>query len=272
MAGEVSIPAERDGHVVRSIERKEFLSRKNLRKITVPACVEEVGDWAFAYCDSLHTAVFEGSPVFGKAVFLECKGLQYLYLGTNPETAGAEGRSVAALLAAAVTVADAPYLLDAQEAGSKEWLKKWDARMMVILQSPDTEGYSRQVLCGEEDYGSTDLTAYISNRRKWKVRLAFLRLLHPLGLEQSMRQALEGYLQAHTKGCEGDETWQVVLQEQGDNREYYQMFADLGCITSENFDGLLMDVGEDKPELRAYLMRYKSEVLGHADFFAGLDL
>lgn len=270
--GDVKMPEELDGCPVHAIERKMFLSKKNLRKVTVPACVTEVGDWAFAYCDNLHTAVFEGNPVFGRAVFLECKGLKYLYVGTTPETAGGEGASVAALLAAAVTVADAPYLLDAQEAGSEEWLQKWDARMLVILQSPDTEGYSKQVLCGEEDYGSTDLTAYISNRRKWKVRLAFLRLLNPVGLEEDMRRELETYLQEHTKGCEGEETWKVVLEEHGDDRIYYQKFADLGCITEENFDSLLADVGEDKPELRAYLIRYKSEQFGVSDFFGGLDL
>lgn len=270
--GDVIIPEEVDGCPIHAIERKMFLSKKNLRKVTVPACVTEVGDWAFAYCDNLHTAVFEGQPSFGRAVFLECKGLRYLYVGTSPEEAGAEGEAVAALLAAAVTVADAPYLLNAQEAGSLEWLQKWDARMQVILHSRDTEGYSKQVLCGEEDYGSTDLTAYINNRRKWKVRLAFLRLLYPIGLESAVRQQLEDYLLEHTKGGESEETWQVVLGEHGDEREYYQLFADLGCITAENFDGLLADVGEDKPELRAYLMRYKSEQLGVSDFFGGLDL
>lgn len=272
LAGEVTIPQEIDGHPVQEIERKAFLSKKNLRKVTVPACVTVVGDWAFAYCDNLHTVIFEGKPVFGRAVFLECKGLRYVYLGTSPETAGAEEEAVAALLAAAVTVADAPYLLDAEDAGSREWLAKWDARMMVILQSEDEEGYSKQVLCGEEDYGSTDLVAYKGNRRKWKVRLAFLRLLYPLGLKPVVRQALENYLREHTKGCNSDETWQVIWQEHGNDRPYYQLFADLGCITEDNFDGLLADVGEDNPELRAYLMRYKSEQLGYSDFFAGLDL
>ena len=272
VAGEVRIPEEADGRPVHTIARKEFLSKKNLRKVTVPACVNAVGDWAFAYCDNLHTAVFEGRPHFGKAVFLGCEKLRLLYVGVRPQEAGASGEDVAALLAAAVTVAEAPYLLDAEDAGSAEWLAKWDGRMMVILQSEDEEGYSKQVLCGEEDYGSTDLEAYRSGSRKRKVRLALLRLLHPVGLEQAARQTLEAYLKAHTKGCASEETWQVVLQEHGEEREFYQLFADLGCITEDNFDRLLADVGEEHPELRAYLMRYKSEQLGYSDFFAGLDL
>jgi len=270
--GDVRIPAEIDGCPVSAIERKQFSNKKQLRKITVPACVKSVGDWAFAYCDSLSVAVFEGRPVFGRSVFLECKGLRHVYIGTTPEEAGEQGEAVAALLAAAVTVADAPYLLDAQEIGSAEWLAKWDARMMVILQSADTEGYSKQVLCGEEDYGSTDMTAYQSNRRKRKVRLALLRLLYPIGLADDMRQILEVYLREHTKGCEQEETWQVIVQEYGNERAYYQLFANLGCITETNFDSLLADVAEDNPELRAYLMRYKSENFGQSDFFADLEL
>lgn len=268
--GEVIIPLKEDGSPVNKIARKAFLSSKYLRKVIVHEGVTEVGDWAFAYCDNLREVVFVGRPKFGKSVFLECRNLQKLYIGTTFEEETRE--AVAALLAAAVTEADAPYLLDAEEAGSKEWLQKWDARLMVILQSPDEEGYSKQVLCGEEDYGSTDIVAYKSGRRKRKVRLALLRLLHPIGLQMPFRQALEAYLGAHTKGCEGEETWQVVLSEHGEDRAYYQLFADLGCITEDNFDGLLSDVSENNPELRAFLVRYKTEKMTALDLFAELEL
>jgi hypothetical protein len=265
LAGEVEIPERIEDCPVRHIAKKAFLSKKNLRRVTVPAGVTEVGDWAFAYCDHLYTVAFAGAPRFGRAVFLECSRLRFLYLRDGQE-------STAALLAAAVTTADAPYLLDAGEAGSGEWLEKWDARMLAILHSPDNEGYSKQVLCGEEDYGSTDLAAYESERRRVKVRLLLLRLLYPAGLDETCRDELEHYLQAHTKGCGQEETWRVVLEEHGEDRAFYQLFAQLGGITSDNFDGLLGDVGEDCPELKAFLMRYKEEKLGYTDFFAGLDL
>ncbi len=265
MIGELQIPKLENGVPVEAIERKAFLSKKNLRRVTVPACVKQVGDWAFAYCDNLHTVLFEGCPVFGKSVFLDCKRLKYVYVGGCQEW-------VAALLAAAVTTADAPYLLDAGEAGSKEWVRKWDARMQVILQSPDTEGYSKQVLCGEEDYGSTDMAAYQNGRRRRKVRLALLRLIYTQGLDSDVKARLEAYLREHTKGCETEEAWQVILEEHGDDKDYYQLFADLGCITADNFDGMLADVGEDRPELKAWLMRYKTEQLGYEDFFGDLDL
>lgn len=275
LAGEVEIPERIEGVPILAIGRKAFLSKKNLRKVTVPGTVTEVGDWAFAYCDHLHTVRFvhEGEADgkseeksgagtklrFGKSVFLECHNLRYVYVKDGSE-------STAALLAAAVTTAEAPYLLDAQEAGSREWLEKWDARMFAVLHSADEEGYSKQVLCGEEDYGSTDKVAYESGRRKVKVRLLLLRCLYPEGLAPERRSEMEAYLR------EKDETWQVILKEHGEDQAYYKLFTDLGCVTEDNFDALLREVGEDCPELRAYLMRYKEEVLGYSDFFAGLQL
>lgn len=276
-AGEIRIPESIRGIPVRVIGRKAFLSKKNLRKVEAPESVTVVGDWAFAYCDSLHTVRFDppqgsgsGTTVteslnFGRSVFMECSSLRYLYLGDQKE-------STAALLAAAVTAAEAPYLLDAAEAGNREWLEKWDARMLAILDSADNEGYSRQVLCGEEDYGSTDLSAYESARRKAKVRLILLRLLYPDGLREEHRCRMETYLREHTAGCGQEETWQVILREHGEERDYYRLFARLGCINSENFDRLLSDAGEDYPELKAYFLRYREEAMEPDDFFAGLEL
>lgn len=268
-ASEVKVPEEIEGLPVREIAKKAFLSKKFLRKISLPETVEEIGDWAFAYCDNLEEVVLPGHEVqFGKAVFLDCGKLKRLYAG---EKSG-ENEAVAALLAAAVTTVQATYLLDIEEAGSAEWLAKWDARMLEILNRPDEEGFSRQVLCGEEDYGSTDMNAYMSERRKSKVRLLLLRCLYHVGLDNLVRERLERYLKEHTKGCPSEETWQVILQEHGNDREYYQLFAELGCLNEENFDQVIADVGEDYPEMKAYFMRYKEEKIGYVDFFGELEL
>ena len=199
-------------------------------------------------------------------MFLECGKLKRLYVGDGTEEA------IAALLAAAVTTAQAYYLLDVEEAGSAEWLAKWDARMMELLNRPDEEGFSRQVLCGEEDYGSTDMNVYVNEKRKVKVRLLLLRCLYSIGLDAGTREQLEQYLTAHTKGCASEETWQVIVQEHGNNREYYQLFTELNCLTEDNFDGVIADIGEDYPEMKAYFMRYKEEKIGYTDFFGELEL
>lgn len=266
LVSEVEIPVRIEECPVTALEKKAFLSKKYLRRISIPHTVTEVGDWAFAYCDNLEQVEFAGQGLrFGRAVFLECGKLKRLMIAGKSETA-------AALLAAAVTVAEAYYLLEPEEAGSCEWLAKWDARMLAVLRSPDSEGYSKQVLCGEEDYGSTDLNAFLQEKRKLKVRLLLLRLLYSEGLSKQIGEELKEYLRAHTKGCESEETWQVVLEEHGNDREYYQLFAELSCIDAHNLEGILADIGEEYPEMKAFFMRYKQECIGDTDFFADLSL
>ena len=76
----------------------------------------------------------------------------------------------------------------------------------------------------------------------------------------------------HTKGCEQEETWQVLLRERNTEKESWDLFLELGCANSNNMEGLLADMGENYPEMKAYFLRYKAEKLGYEDFFAGLEL
>lgn len=183
-----------------------------------------------------------------------------------------DGREVSRLLAVAATKMEDPHLFRIEEAGTAEWLKKWDARMMVLMHEDDNDGYDKQVLAGEEDYEKTDQVRYRNLKRQAKVRLALLRLLHRCGLAEETRAELEEYLREHTKGCHSEETWEVVLGEFGDEKEYYELFAQLGCVTEDNFDGLLEDIGDSHTEMKAYFMRYKEENLGYRDFFDELSL
>lgn len=265
---EIVIPDAIEECPVTTIEKKAFLSKKNLRRVTLPVTIEEVGDWAFAYCNHLAEVCVPARNIrFGRSVFLECRGLKRISQQPQEDTAFQPE-----LLAAAVRDFEAYYLLDIPAVGSREWLDKWDSRLAAVLHAPDREGYSRQVLCGEEDYGSTDLAAYISGKRKEKVRLALLRLLFPEGLARPLREELEQYLLAHTRGGESRETWQVVWKEHGNDRAYYSLFAELGCLTVENLDGILADIGEEFPEMKAFFLRYKEERLGGRDLFEALEL
>lgn len=275
LGSQAEVPELVGGMPVAAIDRKAFLSKKSLRRILLPGSVEEIGDWAFAYCDHLAEVTIPHRAVrFGKAVFMECKELRRITAipvgELQPEKA--VPTFPGELLAAAVTAMDAAYLLDMEAAGTEEWLEKWDARLKSVLRTSDQEGYSRQILCGEEDYGSTDLTAYMSSRRKEKVRLSLLRLLSDQGLSPRLRQELEDYLRAHTKGEKSEETWQVILQEHGTDREYYRLFAATACVTEKNLNDILTDIGEEYPEMKAYFLRYGEETFGTADFFADLEL
>jgi len=271
---QVEVPALIEGYPVTGVGKKAFLSRKNLRKITLPDTVKEIGDWAFAYCDGLMSVSLPGRRIqFGKAVFLECEALKRIEIrGDRGEGREFQNKDIPELLAAAVRVMDAYYLLDLSEVGSDEWLAKWDARLRAILHAPDQEGYSKQVLCGEEDYGNTDFGAFVSNRRKGKVRLAYLRLLRSQGLQPLLKKELEEYLRGLTKGQDGEEAWLVILEEHGNDREYYELFAELGCVNEGNYEGILSDIGEGYPEMKAFFLRLCEGWRNTENFLDGFEL
>lgn len=289
----MEVPAWIEGYPVKSIARKAFLSRKDLYVVMLPESIEEVGDWAFANCTGLTEVFFpERNVRFGRAVFKNCGNLKKITVKKagcgkcnreecsreeydeekNVMVQGEQEGGEPELLAAAVTLLDAYYLLDLPAAGSAEWLGKWDNKLSSVLRTSDQEGYISQSVYGEEDYIGTDLEEYISERRKEKVRLAFLRLLHPRELEPGLKEELETLLQGYARGCGGGETWQVLLGEYGDKREYYRLFADLSCIDGDNFDGILQDMGEDYPEMKAFFLKFREEQHGAGDFFQGLEL
>lgn len=279
---ELTVPEQIEGLPVAVIGKKAFLSRKSLRLVRLPGTVEEIGDWAFASCSSLREIQLpRGELRFGKAVFLECTRLERIVLYGDGELSlrdtgepDAEGSAfrTAELLAAAVTEFGAYYLLEPPAVGSTEWLGKWDAKLAAVLHTPDEEGFSRQVLCGEEDYGSTDVLSYVSGRRREKARLAFLRLLYPWGLTEPLKSELETYLTAHTKGCGSEEAWQVILREKGNDRAYYSLFAELGGLNAGNLCPILEDIGEEFPEMKAYFLQRMAQAPTATDFFAELEL
>jgi len=269
---------------VASIGKKALLSCKSLRRVSLPGTIEEVGDWAFAYCDSLKELCLPEKEIrFGRGIFRECGKIRCV-------TVEGKHKDIGGLLAAAVTLLDAPYLFTPVRCGEEEWLRQWDARMLQILRAADREGYSKMVLCGEEDYGSREnnLDYFLNQKRKGKVRIAYMRLLHPLGLESGARQELEQYLREHTAGClspeeisaereDGDagpwdEAWQVLLSEHGEDSEYYKLFTQIGCLKEENFDRILSEAGENCPEMKAWFLKYKEETIGYTDFFEELLL
>ena len=99
-----------------------------------------------------------------------------------------------------------------------------------------------------------------------------LRLLCNEALSDKMRAYLEEYLRSHTKGCESEECWQVVLEDGETRPEYARLFLQLGCANRENMEEMIGQMGEEQPQLRAAFLRYQQERLGYADFFAGLSL
>ena len=280
---ELRIPEEIDGLPVRGLSKKTFLSRKHLRKVILPDTLEEIGDWAFAYCTNLESVWLPKKEVkLGNRIFMECSGIRRLYTyapGTENVELGrkqSENRKSAedqkaALLAAGTLMLDAEYLMNLIDAGSEEWIRKWDVRMNGVLDLEDSDGYTRMILCGEEDYGS-NIEDFIKNKRKGKVRLALLRLMNPIGLCKENEEKLKEYLISHTKGCESEESWEVLLEEYGHEQEYFRLFADIGGVNEQNFDAIVTDMSGEYAEMKAFLIRYKAEKMESVDFFDALSL
>ena len=271
------IPGAIDGACVVRIGRKAFLSNKRIREVILPGSTEEIDDWAFAYCSRLAVVRLPRRRiVFGKGAFLQCVRLEQMLLETDgaADLPEADMACTGGLLAAAVHKLDDPYPLNPPEAGTAEWIGKWDTRLMQVLHTPDREGYQQTILCGEEDIGSMEnnLEYFLSQKRKGKARLALLRLLYDRGLRRGVRGELTAYLREHTKGCPHEEAWQIVREEYGNRREYYDILLDTGALTEQNFDAALCDMGTELAEMKAYLLRVKEERFGSGGFFDSLEL
>lgn len=279
---EVWVPEEIGGLPVKSIAKKTFLSRKQLRKVTLPGTTEEIGDWAFAYCTNLESVWLPKKEMkLGNRIFMECPNVRRIYAYGTEKNGGDIGGKAgnerdeesqkAALLAASAGMLDTEYLMNPMEAGSEEWIRKWDAKMNAVMEEEDGEGYTKMILCGEEDYGSS-LEEFVKNKRKGKVRLALLRLMNPIGISEGTEEKLRGYLVSHTKGCESEESWEVLLKEYGHKQEYFEKFTEMGGVTEDNFDAVLADMPGEYAEMKAFLIRYKAERMENRDFFEGLSL
>lgn len=265
------IPESVDGYPVVWIGKKAFLSRKTLREIRLPESLAGIGDWAFAYCTGLAVVALPYRRLeVGQGIFKECAALSQIRDCLD----GEENGDVPFLLAATVGTLDAFYLFDPENAGKENWIASFDARVADRMALADNEGFSKMLLCGEEDCGSrdTDVGYYMEQKRRGKVRLAMLRLFHDYGLKEELRETLVRYLLAHVKGCESEETWQVILEEHGDEKPYYELLTDLGGVTGENFPAMMEDMGERHAEMKAYLMRYHDGLRKTEDAFAQFAL
>lgn len=270
----LAVPSVIDGCPVTCIGKKAFLSNKMLKEISLPGSVERIDDWAFAYCAKLRQVSLPYHRMeIGQGIFRDCFLLEEI-VDEGADAAEKKTADTAFLLAAVMSRLDAFYLFDFESAGSPEWMARWDGRMQTLMEREDAEGFSKMLLCGEEDYGSREnnLDYYTEQRRREKVRLSMLRLMHDYGLRQDVREKLERYLLSHIKGCETEETWRVVLEEYGDDLRYYQFLTALGGVTPENFQPMMEDMGQAHTEMKAYLMKYHGETHGQEDAFGAFEL
>lgn len=270
----IEVPAQIEGKPVTRIGKKAFLSNKAVKEITLPDAVSQIGDWAFACCAKLTKIVLPYRRLeAGQGIFRDCFSLTQIVDGLT-DAQDKNMTDVSYLMAAAVCAMDAFYLFDLGAAGSAEWFAGWDARLRTVMERPDAEGFSKMLLCGEEDYGSREnnLDHYTGQQRRRKVRLAMCRLMHDSFLAEADREALNAYLLAHRKGQETEETWRVVLEEHGDELFFYRFLTKIGAVDKENVQAMLADLGERHTEMKACLMEYCDSLREEEDPFSAFVL
>lgn len=268
----IEVPESIEDYPVTVIGKKAFLSNKKLRQISLPIGITMIEDWAFACCSHLENLKIPYQKIeLGQGIFKDCFSLLQIENSGIPDMKVSKDKEdISYLLAAVTTFPDAFYLLDFANAGNEEWLKKWDHRLERQIKLDDADGFSKMLLCGEEDYGSKEnnLHYYMEQQRKGKVRISMLRLLHNFGLKDSLRNKLIDYLLLHTKGEKTEETWMVVLEEHGSEKAYFDLLIEIGAVKDECFQSMLHDMGEAYPEMKAYLMRHHNEKKANRDAFA----
>ena len=55
--------------------------------------------------------------------------------------------------------------------------------------------------------------------------------------------------------------------EHGDEKEYYELLLELGCINQSNLEAILDDMGDRHPQIKAFLLQEQQPA---DDFFSSL--
>lgn len=258
-----------EGYSITSVGKKALMGARSLKEISLPSSIKCFEDWAFASCVHLESLIIRANeektsirPEFGKGVFEGCTELESILLGYEKID------DFAILLGAAIWRLPASYLFKDPDIGTDRWFASWDRSLCNYLNQRDDEGYTDRVLCGEEDIsydgiGSvdgellSDGTNYIIETRQRKCHLCFLRLKADANLSDENRVIFEEYLRNHSKGMKSQEAWLVLREELRGKMEYVKLFANIGGIQLDYIDDMLLDLGEDYAEVKAFLIQYK---------------
>lgn len=265
----VTVPELIEDCPVVCIGKKAFLSAKTLSRIVIPQSVLKIGDWAFASCSRLTELVLPRKSLeIGIGVFRECVMLEKIVL--TDDDGSQDDSDICYLLAAAVSRLDAQYLFDTVNAGSLEWIEHFDSTTLQMLMKEDSDGFSKMLLCGEEDYVGDDsnFDTYCLMRQKDKVRMLLLRLLHSEGISSDIKERFVTYIRDNMDSV----TWKVVVEEHGDEREYFDLLLDCDCINQDNVSRLIESMGERNTGMKGYLMKVKTERMSGGSFMDELDL
>lgn len=257
---EIRIPDRLEECPVVRVTKKAFQGAKSLKSVSLPGTIREIEDWAFSACSILE--LFElrdiedtASVILGQGIFAKSGSLKKIIIGAD--------EAKYPLLAAAVSVMDAEYLL-----GSfSHFYEQWDAKLRAIYSESDEDGFVFMVLCGEEDL-TADVVQYRESRRQRKAELSMLRLQNDTELSDELREYMLDYLRAHTCGCASDAAFQIILKH-SEEEAYQRIFFEQGLLNDDNFEQVLAELGDRYAALKAKVLSGHST---ETDFFDSFEL
>ena len=274
----VVIPEYIDGCSVTNIGKKAFLSSRFVKEIVVPNTIERIDEYAFARCRKLNKITMPYKKMeISQDIFKDCDKLNFICNGYKDSIAHDD---ITFLLAKTLNELEAFFLFDLENAGKDEWIKHLDATISMRMDKDDMEDFSKMILCGEEEVvcgedgtiEDSNPEHYKSNRVKEKVRIAFMRLIHNYKIDSDLESILKKFLLEHMKGCKTEETWDVVLNEHGDEQEYYDLLLKIEAINNTNYAEILLDMGSRHTEMKSYLMRVNEDNNDGSAAFSEFDL
>lgn len=247
----LAVPESIEGVVVCGIGRKAFLGSRSLQHIILPGTIEWIGDWAFCNCAQLRRVEFPCRPIrLGKGLFANDKRLYEITYEAGERRLSLPGR----LLAAAVVLLDAEYLLDMTQMGIDEWYGHFDNRLLALLTEPSESALKDLVYCAEEDMGAKQ-EAYLEEQNRRKAYMALLRLGYPEMMGEETAEKLTSYL-LDKEGLQTAAAWDAV---KGACAKEQLLFCDImlkiNGIRQENLPSVLEDLGDASVELKAYLLK-----------------
>lgn len=245
------IPETIEGTDVCVIGKKAFLGSRSLQHITLPKTIEWIGDWAFCNCIQLQRMEFPCRPIrLGKGLFTKDERLHEITCSSGKNNTAASER----LLAAAVTLLDAEYLLDMTRAGSAEWYGQFDNRLLTMLMEPTENALKDLVYCAEEDMGAKQ-EACLEEQERRKAYMALLRLAYPEEISGRTKEELKAIL-LDKKGFQTRAAWEAIKGADGKEQILFlDMILKINGIREENLSSVLEDLGDTHVELKAHLLK-----------------
>lgn len=241
---------ERDGEIipVEAVGKKAFFKNVLIREIVLPGSVTAVDSWAFSQCGKLKKVECEADDiVFGKGVFLHSDELEAVCIGQ------AKDSSFSHIYARLSKDSHTEELLPALSHDVEGWFQTLDERMIDYIRKDDREGIGNHLLGGEEDI-SKNASGYISERKKFKSMLCFIRLINSKCLSKDNKDIYDSYIREHSAGTNSQEAWKLVLDNYVDCIEYYEALVCANAVTGDNISQMLADLGDEHIEVKSFLI------------------